>query len=39
MFISESVIWERRQDLEKGNIESIWIEVFINRIGLFTEEF
>ena len=23
MFIRESVIWERRQDLEKDNIESI----------------
>ena len=35
MFIGESVMWERRQDLEKDNIESIWIEVFIQNSKSF----
>ena len=35
MFIGESVMWGRRQDLEKDYIESIWIEVFIKNFKRF----
>ena len=29
MFIKDNIRWERQYDLERDNLESIWIEVFI----------
>ena len=35
MFISNTLKWQRRYDLEKGELDSIWIEIFPHNAKIF----